>query len=488
MIDEMHKNKRKVCSNQELFHKKKNSKIRSDKRKRAVIVQQVQDGGDPGRTYYDSEEKGKRMNIQLIITLLILAFMIFMFMWQKFPMGVTTMTCCALLAAFGILEPTEAFSGFTNQSIILVAPMMALSSAITKTGIVPTIRKKVDELGGKTGMILIVFFYLIVIAFVQFLPATATFSIMVVFLTTLSSTGEVTPSRLLMPMLGISCAWKGFLPIGMGATSFATVNARYSSIITNESYWLQMFDKFKVMLLPVVCLTAYCLIAWRVLPKEGSINTKGLKTVKDTEVLPRNKEILVYAVFIAVMAVLVLNKWTGKLMYVAPALGVLVLLYGGALKVPEVTKALTADMIFLMAGVLGVAAAMGKTGAGDMIGNAILGILGGNPSSLMVMFLFTTVCIIMTTFMSNSATSNILYTVAATVCLAGNWDPRGIMLIVAIANVISLGFPSGAAETALIYAAGNYQVSKVVKFTVPYIVIAIVSIAVSANFWYPIYG
>ena len=428
------------------------------------------------------------MNTQLIITLLILAFMIFMFVWQKFPMGVTTMSCCALLAIFGILSPTEAFAGFTNQSIILVAPMMALSSAITKTSLVPTIRRKVDELGGKTGMILIVFFYLVVIAFVQFIPATATFSIMIVFLTTLSNEGEVTPSRLLMPMLGISCAWKGFLPIGMGATAFATINARYSTIITDEVYWLQMFDKFKVMLLPVLCLTIYCLFAWRMLPKEGNVSSKGLKNVKDSDVLPKPQERLVYIVFAAVMAVLVLNKWTGQLMYVAPAAGVLILIYGKALSVPEVTKALTADMIFLMAGVLGVASAMGKTGAGDMIGNAILNVLGGNPSSLMVMFLFTTVCIVMTTFMSNSATSNILYTVAATVCLAGGWDPRGIMLIVAIANVVSLGFPSGAAETALIYAAGNYQVPKVVKFTIPYIIIAIITISLSANFWFPIYG
>lgn len=55
------------------------------------------------------------MTSQLIITLAILAFMIVMFVWQKFPMGVTTMTCCALLAAFGILSPSEAFGGFTNN-------------------------------------------------------------------------------------------------------------------------------------------------------------------------------------------------------------------------------------------------------------------------------------------------------------------------------------------------------------------------------------
>ena len=426
--------------------------------------------------------------MQLYITLAVLAFMIVMFMLQKVPMGVTTMTCCAVLAILGVLTPGEAFAGFTNNSIILVAPMMALSSAITKTSIVPKIRAKVDEMGGKTGMALIIFFYLVTIAFVQFIPATATFSILVVFLATLSDEGEVTPTRLLMPMLAISCAWKGLIPIGMGATAFATINARYSNIIENPAFQLQMLDKFKVAIIPALCLTLWSLFAWRLLPKKGTVNTKGFKDVKETKVLPPAQEKLVFIVFIAVMAVLVLNKWTGSLMYVAPAAGVLILIYGKALTVPEVTKAMTADMIFLMAGVLGVATAMTKSGAGDMIGNAILNILGGHPSSLFVMFLFTIVTIVMPTVMSNSATANILYTVAATVCLAGNWDPRGIMLIIAIGNVISLGFPSGAAETALIYAAGNYSIKDVWKFTVPYILIAIVTIALSANFFYPIYG
>ena len=426
--------------------------------------------------------------MQLYLTLAIMAFMIVMFVLQKVPMGVTTMTCCALLAAFKILTPAEAFGGFTNTSIILVAPMMALSSAITKTSIVPKIRKSVDNLQGKSGMALILFFFLIVIAFVQFIPATATFSIMVVFLTTMGDEGEVTPSRLLMPMLGISCAWKGLLPIGMGATSFATINARYSELIPAEETLLTMFDRLKVGIVPALILTVYCLIAWRVLPKKSELNTTGFKEVKDTAELPPAQEKLVYIVFVAVMAVLVLNKWTGSLMYVAPAIGVLVLIYGKALTVPEVTKALTADMIFLMAGVLGVATAVNSTGAGELIGNAILNVLGGNPSSLAVMFLFTAVTVVMTTFMSNSATANILYTVAGTVCLAGGWDPRGIMLIIAMTNMISLGFPSGAAETALIYAAGNYKLSDAMKFTIPYIIIAIVSFALSANFWFPIYG
>ena len=216
------------------------------------------------------------MTSQLIITLAILAFMIVMFVWQKFPMGVTTMTCCALLAAFGILSPLEAFGGFTNNSIILVAPMMALSSAITKTSIVPYIRNKVNSLSGKKGIVLILFFYLIVIAFVQFIPATATFSIMIVFLASLSNDGEVTPTRMTIPLLAMIAIWGSKLPIGMGAASHLNLNARYEGMLPegSEGMLLDLMTRFKVMILPCIILTVYCLFAWKWLPNKKFDSSK----------------------------------------------------------------------------------------------------------------------------------------------------------------------------------------------------------------------
>ena len=55
--------------------------------------------------------------MELYITVAILAFMIIMFVLQKVPMGVTTMTCCTLLAAFGILTPSEAFPGSPTRAL-----------------------------------------------------------------------------------------------------------------------------------------------------------------------------------------------------------------------------------------------------------------------------------------------------------------------------------------------------------------------------------
>ena len=187
------------------------------------------------------------------------------------------------------------------------------------------------------------------------------------------------------------------------------------------------------------------------------------------------------------MLLMLLNKYTGNMLYLAPAAGVLVLIYTKVVSGPEAVKGLTADMTWMLAGVLIVADALGSTGAGDMIGNAILSILGEDTSDVTVMFVFSFATVIMTTFLSNMATQSVLIPIAASVALAAGWDPRGLVLIIGTCNYYALGFPSGSGEAAVCFAAGGYNPLKVMKFTFPYMIIAAISTAVSAQLLFPLY-
>ena len=93
----------------------------------------------------------------------------------------------------------------------------------------------------------------------------------------------------------------------------------------------------------------------------------------------------------------------------------------------------------------------------------------------------------MTTFISNMATQTVLVPIAASVALAGGWDPRGLILIIGTANMFAIAFPSGSGEAAVTYAAGGYNPAKVLKFTLPYVLIAIISTALAAQILYPIF-
>ena len=380
--------------------------------------------------------------MEMYIVLAVTLFMMVMFIWHKFPFGVTAMTCCAVLAATGVIGLQDAFNGFGNKIVVLIAPMLALSAVLTKTSLVARISTMMNAMKGKRGILLILMFYLIGAIFAQFIPSTAVITIMVVFLMTLGNTGDITAKRLLLPLLGILCAWKFRFPIGMGAATFATLNGLYEGIYPEPQYALTMMDPFIYAIPSMIVLTLYCVFAWKLMPKEEGLNEKALKEAKKTETLSHGQEMYVYAVFIIVMVLMILNKWTGNLLYLAPAFGVLALIYGKVLRVDEAVKAMTSDMVWMIAGVLVVADALGKSGAGDAIGTLVLDLLGGHPSSMMVMLVFSAATVIMTTFLSNMATQTVLIPIAASVALAGGWDPRGVVLIIGTANMFALGFPS----------------------------------------------
>ena len=71
---------------------------------------------------------------QVTITLLFLLFAIVMFMWEKIPLGVTSMIVCVGLVVTGVLDWKTAFSGFIDSNVILFVAMFIVGGALFETG------------------------------------------------------------------------------------------------------------------------------------------------------------------------------------------------------------------------------------------------------------------------------------------------------------------------------------------------------------------
>ena len=291
-------------------------------------------------------------------------------------------------------------------------------------------------------------------------------------------------------MLGVASAFKFRTPLGTGATTFANINGMAEGILKSDQYAITMLEPFLFSLIPMVMVGLYCVFAWRLMPKHTNINQAAVKdTVKESTMTPTQEKI-VYVVFSVTMLIMILNKWTGNLMYLAPAMGVLVLIWCKVLPVKDAVNSMTGDMIWMLAGVLVVSNALGASGAGDLIGNVLLSMIGENPSSFGTMLLFSAVTVIMTNLMSNMGTQTVLIPIAASVALAGGWDPRGLLLIAGVANMSDVAMPSGSGEAAVAFAAGGYNPfdPKVLRFTVPYMLVTILAYAISAHLMFPLYG
>lgn len=423
--------------------------------------------------------------MDLYITLAVTIGMMAMFIWGKYAYGLITMTCCVILAATGVLPLSGAFSGFCNQIVVLIAPTLALSEALKRTSLIGSFGTLLDRMKGTHGTLLILAFYAVGIIMAQFIPTTGSIAILIVFLATLGNTGDITTKRIMMPLLGVMVAWKFRTPIGLGATTFAMVNGFAGDILAPE-FQLQLLDPFLYAIVPSLCLTIYCIFCWKLMPKDNTaIDESKLKKQAQVELLPLNKQYIVYGVFVVVVVLMLFNLL--NLRYLAPAIGVIILLFTGCLKVPEAVKPMTSDMIWMIAGVLAVADALSKSGASELIGSALQSGLAHVTNPYLICLIFSAVTVIMTTFLSNTATQAVLIPIAASICAAAGWDPRGLLLIIGTCNYFAIAFPSGSGEAAVTFAAAGYNPVKILKFTGPYCLIAIVTCGIMAQIMYPLY-
>ena len=76
--------------------------------------------------------------MELYIVLGIMAFMIFGFVLNKWPFGITTMICCVLLVVTGVYGVSDAFSGFSSHiAFTMGARGPLLEKADRYNGVIP---------------------------------------------------------------------------------------------------------------------------------------------------------------------------------------------------------------------------------------------------------------------------------------------------------------------------------------------------------------
>ena len=315
----------------------------------------------------------------------------------------------------------------------------------------------------------------------------ACISVMLLFLQTLDDEGEYSPARMLFLVATINCIATSKIPIGMGATMPGTINSYYQGLVGPEDL-LHITDYFKAGILPLIVGTIYCVFMYRLIPN-GSISSSDVKEVKDAEPISKKNELFIFGVFIAIMAGFMFTNQLGSdITNVIPAAGLLVLIVFKVLSIPEVMKSLTSDMVWMVAGMSVVSTALSATGAGELIGETVLKILGGNPSGLFVSIVFCVACTLMTNFMSNMGTMALMSPIAASTALAGGMNVRAVVLTCCVSAWFAIVLPTGCSGAMMAFGIGNHNAFKLMKFTLPLLLLLMISLIIGINIFFPIYG
>ena len=403
-----------------------------------------------------------------IITLLFLAFAIVMFVTEKIPLGLTSMIVCVGLIVTGVLGWKDAFAGFIDSNVILFVAMFVVGGALFETGMANKIGGLVTKFA-KTERSLIVAIMLIVGLMSGVLSNTGTAAILIPVVIGIAAKSGFKRSRLLMPLV-FAAAMGGNLSL-IGAPG----NMIGQSVLEEATGQSFGFFEYAIVGLPIliVGILFYATIGFKLLPNHDVQDEGGaFDTEKDFSDVPKWKQILSLVILVATLLGMIFEDKIGIKLCVTGSIGALLLVLTGVISEKDAIQSIDLKTIFLFGGTLSLAAALKSTGAGEMIASTVVGLLGENPSPLLLTFVVFIICAVLTNFMSNTATTALMAPICLAIAQGMGADPRAVLMACVIGGSCAYATPIGMPANTMVLGVGGYRFKDYVVAGLPLIVIA----------------
>lgn len=418
---------------------------------------------------------------QITITLLFLLFAIVMFMWEKIPLGLTSMIVCVGLVVTGVLEWQTAFAGFIDSNVILFVAMFIVGGALFETGMANKIGGIVTHFA-KTERQLIVAIMVIVGVMSGFLSNTGTAAILIPVVIGIAAKSGYSRSRLLMPLV-FAAAMGGNLTL-IGAPGNMIAQSGMEGIGLKFGF----FDYAKVGVpILIVGMIYFAFIGYKFLPnKEGS--DEGIfDESKDFSHVPKWKQYLSLVILLLTLVGMIFEEQLGIKLCVIGCMGALALMITGVISEKDALASIDLKTIFLFGGTLSLAAALEQTGAGELIAEKVIGMLGDNPSPYVLTFVIFMLCCVMTNFMSNTATTALMVPIGISIAQGMGADPSAVLMACVIGGSCAYATPIGMPANTMVVTAGGYTFKDYAKAGVPMILVATVVSMILLPIFYPFF-
>ena len=418
---------------------------------------------------------------QITITLLFLLFAIVMFMWEKIPLGLTSMIVCVGLVVTGVLEWQTAFAGFIDSNVILFVAMFIVGGALFETGMANKIGGIVTHFA-KTERQLIVAIMVIVGVMSGFLSNTGTAAILIPVVIGIAAKSGYSRSRVLMPLV-FAAAMGGNLTL-IGAPGNMIAQSGMEGIGLKFGF----FDYAKVGVpILIVGIIYFAFIGYKFLPnKEGS--DEGIfDESKDFSHVPKWKQYLSLVILLLTLVGMIFEEQLGIKLCVIGCMGALALMITGVISEKDALASIDLKTIFLFGGTLSLAAALEQTGAGELIAEKVIGMLGDNPSPYVLTFVIFMLCCVMTNFMSNTATTALMVPIGISIAQGMGADPSAVLMACVIGGSCAYATPIGMPANTMVVTAGGYTFKDYAKAGVPMILVATVVSMILLPIFYPFF-
>ncbi len=424
----------------------------------------------------------------MILALGILVLMIVMIMSDKFAFGAPPILACLLLVVCGLSTVQEAFAGFVNPSVIMVAGFMVVMAGLMKTSLIGRVQSSMLALVNRGGYKSYVLLIVVIMLGASFPGAGATgyYVLILSLISTIPYNKKMPTSKLMMP-LGFATNHP-LVPFNVALFYGVTVSVLETAGYTGG---LSMSKFAVVNFILALGFLAWALIAYRLLPDHPitEAEASGFDEVAATTemgTMPAWKEYSTIVAFMVSVVGMMLMNVLGNAAFVIPGLMGAFLLIINVLDFREVRDNMVAPVIIMMAGVIGVADALANSGFTAMIGDTVANALGTNINPFLLIFIFAILTSTCATFTgSNMGSVYIFAPIAIATSISLGLNPAAAAIAVVVSGWNG-GFMPIDGMPAMILGMGRYKLPQFWLFSVPMYLIRIFALCVGAIVMFPV--
>ncbi len=419
-----------------------------------------------------------------VTTLIVLGFVAFFFITELVPLAITALAGAIVLGLLGVIPVNTVFSGLSNSTVVLFAAMFVIGASMFHTGLAQKMGQGVVKLSGKSENGLMAGIMIAAAALSSVTSNTGTTACLIPVILGICQAAKIPASRQMMPLafaagLGGIITLVGTPPNIIAAGALKAAGLRPFGFF--EFAWIGVP-------LTVAGLIYMLTIGKRLLPTE-QISAEGVKVDEEAAaeakagVSDPKKQWITGLVLVAVVVVMALDLKRVPL-EVAAGIGALVLVVTGCLSEKQAYRGIDWVTIFLFAGMMPIATAMDKSGAGKMIAEWVVGMLGGSPSPMMVTSALFLLSAGLTQFMSNTACTALLAPIGISIATGLGASPHAVLMAIAVAASCAFSTPVGTPPNTLVLGPGGYKFNDYVKAGTGLVVVCfIVSIIIIPMVW-----
>ncbi|WP_417093385.1 SLC13 family permease [Intestinimonas timonensis] len=396
------------------------------------------------------------------LTLIIIVLTLILFAVDKLPMGFVAMLSAIVLGITGCMSLSKIYSGWSSSLVIMLIGMMIVGDAMFQTGAVLIIGRNIMRAkfasNERAVMAVIMLLSGALSAFLSNTAVVATF-IPLIGAMVAASGGTLQQKHLMMP-LGFAAAMGGTLTV-IGSTSQPMVN----TVLEGQGLELMpIFSIFPVAFPSFVFMIVYMVtVGYKMFPKVldfedqvPAVDSTAIEAVRPT-----------YRTWISIgtLAFCVFGFFTGIWDTAVVALiGAAIVIITGCVDFKGAFKRVDWNTIAVMAFAQGIAAAMNDSGAGAMIANWVVDLVGDN------LWLQMAGCVIvitvLTNIMSNTATAAMMAPIYILIASQLGVSYFPFMIAIAVATNLTASTPIGGTAVTMTSQAG-YRFSDFVKIGTP---------------------